>query len=249
MHSGIDESQIEPGPTSSDAAHSLINEHHGIKSLCDELTSALSKIVSCSPDSTVEIEHALDSAEQEIKLCMSAANRITGVKDSVEQEILPSILLQERELQSLLFSLDAMEEIVIPAMNEDLSAIEVLVGELEKRLQVKKSSSTFNSLFNFLSIGSSSTGTASSVLTAKDIASTQSYSSGVSQEKNSPRLICNLHDPKYLLAALKVSKMSRNIDSGGTLDRSINDDVTEGPGFLSVSPTDSDIFDVTFPTS
>ena len=201
-----------------------MNDHEAeIDSLCTELTQAFSTIVSNSAESNAEINSVLSVAERDIDVCKQAAESMLSMSEAMEEEYLPTIRTNEKELERLFSVLDAMEDVVVPALLEDLSTIDVAISTLEKRLAKKTAStSVVNTFLNFLSSSTPSSfssmgfggGTSSSSTNSsnkqRNISSSSGSSSSSSSNNNSnvgdsTDLPCQLHDPKDLLAAIGSS--------------------------------------------
>lgn len=195
-----------------------MNEHEAeIDTLCTELTQAFSTIVSNSAESNAEISAVLSVAERDVDVCKQAAESMLSMSEAMKEEYLPAIRTNEKELERLFSVLDTMEDVVIPALLEDLGTIEVAISTLEKRLAKKTAStSVVSSFLNFLSsstpssfssmgFGSSTSSSSSNSNKQRSTSSSSSSSNSSSNNGNvsdSSDIPCRLHDPKELLAAI-----------------------------------------------
>ena len=200
----------------------MMNDHDEaeIDTLCTELTQAFSTIVSNSAESNAEISAVLSIAERDIDVCKQAAESMLSMSEAMKEEYLPAIRTNEKELERLFSVLDTMEDVVVPALLEDLGTIEGAISTLEKRLAKKTAStSVVSSFLNFLSSSTPSSfssmgfggGTSSSSSNSNKQRSTSSSGSSNSSNNSSSNnsnvgdssdIPCRLHDPKELLAAI-----------------------------------------------
>lgn len=176
-----------------------------IDNLCTELTTALSAMVGNSSESHVEIAKVLSDAEHEVDDCKKAAESMLYISEAMKVEYLPAIRLSEKELTRLFAVLDAMEEVVIPALLEDLATIEGLVTHLEKR-QAKKSGSVVTAFMSFLSSSTPSSFSNMGFGTSSSSGASQrggtNPNNGGSLDASAGDLPCKLHDPKDMMAII-----------------------------------------------
>jgi len=179
--------------------------------LSSELTSALSTLVGCSPEANAEIMKVLSETEREVNACKAAADSMQDISEVMTEQYLPAIRQNELELTRLFAVLDAMEDVVVPALLEDLAAVDAAVTTLEKRAAKKAaSSSALNTFLNFLTSGTPSTFSSMGFGLGKgggangDGGNSGGGHGGAAAVEDTSDIRCKLHDPADLLRAIGV---------------------------------------------
>ena len=146
-----------------------------------EALSTITGIDNCDEDDTFKV---LNKAEKEASECKRAVENIYEMTKDIDRNYLPKIENNQKEMERLFSAIDAMEDSVIPALNEDLTTIELLITELEKQ----QASAHPSTLTTWLSYFSSSNSRAAEKISIPN---------------------CILHDPSKLLGAVQKAASAK----------------------------------------
>lgn len=132
----LDPPSSVPKPSSSTTtAVTEAENRKRLEPVCNVIATALTTVIGVNAQNAKETDAVLVDAEKEIQECTKAADSIRDMSTNVVETLLPSIEQSGHELDRFFRIIDAIEEQVIPAMNEDLQSLESLISALERQQQ------------------------------------------------------------------------------------------------------------------
>lgn len=119
--------------------------------LCTAIADSLTLTVGIDKDSESEINSVLVDAEKEVIECQKAVTSMQEITSDIHTVILPTLETNELEFEKLFSIIETMEQLVVPALSDDLNALEALVTTLEKKRLPRESPTTINSWLSLIS--------------------------------------------------------------------------------------------------